>query len=148
MTTPHTWVKREQKMKTSSKKQIVLPANVFDALKVSAERHGGVGGGEFYTDESLKNPRGTPCCIFGHASACGGNEWHALAVAGIAAASTWAENAPDTYIAINDEAVAAINDRKGVKNPTTRVTFAEWCAELNVVREGDPTGYHSREASR
>lgn len=104
----------------------VLPADVFDALELSAMAFGGIGA--YYTNRDA-----APHCVFGHAAFASGvpamfsqegagtEVGHALCVAGISALN-------------NDDAVAAILARTHRRRDTGKATFAEWCAELGVVR--------------
>jgi hypothetical protein len=98
-----------------------LPADVYDTLELAALANGGVGAGFAF---HRHNPQ-MPCCIHGLAEFAGdGNRTlnYALSSVGIDG---------DT----NDAGVEAINARKDPGGYTdTAVTFAEWCAELNVVR--------------
>lgn len=100
----------------------VLPADVFDALELSAEAFGGIGAGFMYHH----GDRFRPCCIHGLAEFAEANEGYrlndALFGAGIGGND-------------NDAAVYAINARKDPNGYNdTPVTFAEWASELNVVR--------------
>lgn len=119
---------------------VELPAGAYDALKASSEKHGGIGAETFEAKKIASqsdSDEAVPYCIAGHA---------ALIDSG--------ETTPDTSVPmptlralqeafglgrwpevfdVNDAAVHAINSRKGL-HKTTRVTFDEWTAELNVVR--------------
>lgn len=95
----------------------VLPADVYDTLELSALAYDGIGAGRFCRDN-------TPCCVFGHA-------YRAVAVG--LDVITDALRSAGIGINNNDEAVERINKRKN-KPFDTRVSFAEWCAELGVVR--------------
>jgi hypothetical protein len=97
----------------------VLPADVYDALELSALAFGGIGGGDYACG-------GEPLCVHGHLSAmCGYETWQ------------FAEEATVGYALLNatenDQAVATINRRRG-KPAESRVPFDLWCAELGVVR--------------
>ena len=104
----------------------VLPADVFDALELSALAYGGIGAGRYVAADEREAAfhGGVPMCAVGHA-------WHleglssqevtgALALAGIGFRQ-------------NDLAVRAINKRLN-RDPNARVTFKQWAKELNVVR--------------
>lgn len=95
----------------------VLPADVFDTLELSALAYGGIGAGAFFIYDG-------PCCIHGHAYEAEGN-----GDVGISLALRFAGIHP----AVNDCAVNRINERKH-KKCESRVSFAEWCEELGVVR--------------
>lgn len=105
--------------------QIVLPADVYDTLELSALAYGGVGGGWHF--DSREQPP-TPLCAYGHAAfadALPRNDvTRALGDAGIGPFG-------------NDDAVARINERRG-KFCYARVSFEEWCQALNVVRGEQP----------
>lgn len=106
-------------MKRKSVKR-VLPADVYDALELSALAFGGIGGGRYYKQGTPVSPY----CAVGHASFldtdCSREAWSAWKTGGITER-------------VNDEAVRAINTRLG-KPAHSRVTFKEWCKELNVTR--------------
>jgi hypothetical protein len=102
----------------------VLPADVYDALELSALANDGIGAGFMYHHG---NPL-TPCCAHGLASFATASEYdygpinEALFNANIDGRA-------------NDAAVYAINARKDPYGyADTNVTFEEWCAELAVVR--------------
>lgn len=104
------------------KPQIVLPGDLYDGLQLSALAFGGIGCGRFY------DKLGDPCCVFGMANF--GPELNHPGARLFEAGITTCEDS-DTHRG-NDTAVRAINIRKGA-NQGARVTFEEWCAELNVV---------------
>ena len=108
----------------SNKRQRVLPADVYDALELSAEVNGGIGGGATADEWG-------PCCVIGHVSfLCVGScstEGHQM-ISALGEAFDFR-----SYVEANDNAVAAINKRAG-RPERTRVPFTEWCKELNVVR--------------
>lgn len=97
----------------------VLPPDVFDTLEFVAEVHGGVGGGRF------NDSGGNPLCIIGLRN-------FAITPDEVA---EWCElgNRARFTVLNNDRAVYAINERLG-NAPCNRVTFAQWCEELGVVR--------------
>lgn len=115
----------------------VLAADLYDTLELVALVYGGIGGGAFFKgDASMSDPGAEPCCVHGLARlAPDVHAWldreeirEALFSAGIG-------------YSVNDHAVRRINYRKGedetanvLTSRMPRVTFAEWCAELNVVR--------------
>lgn len=100
--------------------QKVLPADVYDALELSAWEFGGIGASEW------EDAVGRPLCIHGHRRFITENleqHWEvgqALYAAGLS-------------MDANDHAVRAINARYGAP-PNARVPFNKWCKELNVVR--------------
>ena len=104
----------------------VLPADVFDTLELAAYAYGGVGAG---SDYQYSEDGELPLCVFGLACEAGGSSFvgpvpDALGMAGISRGT-------------NDEAVRAINIRKGLSphRLNSRVDFlTEWVPELNVVR--------------
>jgi hypothetical protein len=105
---------------------------VYDTLELVALAVGGIGGGQSFvvvagdiTD--VEDPY-TPWCAYGLArfaageeTADGGPVRMALVDAGI-------------DVGDNDQAVAAINERRAARHEYDRVPFAAWCAELNVIR--------------
>lgn len=103
---------------------ITLQKDIFDTLDLVALVYGGVGAAADY-DYGTENK---PCCIHGLAAEAEGVPWPlpsevetALVTAGIGRKK-------------NDEAVRAINARKGA-NPHARVDFiTEYCPELGIVR--------------
>lgn len=52
----------------NGQQQIVLPADVYDTLELSALAEGGIGYGRFST--ATVGGAEQPCCIIGHAKAC------------------------------------------------------------------------------
>jgi hypothetical protein len=111
-----------------TKPRIVLEADVYDTLELSAYAFGGIGADDYGTDTDTSTPilalaNGAPMCAVGHAAftALPGDWWNLL---------------PGGTITRNDAAVEAINVRKGKVGDDRydRVTFAEWAKELNIVR--------------
>lgn len=107
----------------SEKPVRVLPADVYDTLELSAYAYGGVGG--FW----MWDYRYAPCCILGHA-VFAVPPMKENPVVGALDRLHFSAN----LIAANDRAVRSVNTRKGRKRPNARVPFADWCAELGVVR--------------
>lgn len=108
----------------------VLPAHVFDMLQRSALKYGGIGAGHYRQREGRID---IPLCVYGH---CDGEEnARQFRIAGIAPRADWMER-DTSYTCGSDEAVAAINERKGKTGAALldRVTFEEWCTELHVTR--------------
>jgi hypothetical protein len=97
------------------KTQRVLPADVYDALELSALAFGGIGAGSWGEEDE-------PCCIVGHA-----------VTVGIPGVEYWTSDALEIGERANDAAVERINSRLGLPS-RTRVLWADYCAELNVVR--------------
>jgi hypothetical protein len=145
------WVNRVvQAAENVDKPKIVLPADIFDTLELSAYAFGGIGAGTYNDGEDdatdfvgeegelLNFRRGydvefqgadapapkliAPVCAVGHA-----------AFAAIPRSFDWFSMIDGNTITANDDAVEAINARKGVEL-STKVTFEEWARELNVVR--------------
>jgi hypothetical protein len=118
---------------------VELPAKVYDALKASAEKFGGIGadrnfqdGGVFYVRciEDLFFPDTyttvAPYCATGHLKVIDGkDDGESL--------ETVRNALGGSVPRVNDPAVHTINKRKGAE-PDARVSFAEWADELNVVR--------------
>lgn len=98
----------------------VLPADVYDALELSAEYAGGIGAGSFFEDDEEE----IPCCAVGHALFLGGNVCAELRIL---------QNEDGSLVVPSDRAVKAINLRRA-RPAQERVPFSDWCAELGVVR--------------
>jgi hypothetical protein len=104
----------------------VLPADVYDALELSALAYGGIGQPEIHRGEA-------PCCLYGHLAEVSGTD------------SIWelrpeideALTRPELYGYVDgdtsDIAVRKINRSLG-KPVESRVSFKQWCKELGVVR--------------
>jgi hypothetical protein len=105
------------------KRTRTLPPDVYDALELSAEVYGGIGQPWLYDYNTPADLTGqhAPCCIYGHACHVG-----SVDIIGML------EKAGATGQG-SDRAVRAINRRKR-RDEHARVSFADWCAELNVVR--------------
>ncbi len=109
-------------------KRIVLPGLVFDALHIAALANGGIGRGVdfmvvFDGEDNLQN---CPVCAHGLLRDMG----HIVGedLSSQLQASGVSRN-------VNDGAVRAICNRdSGPGGYARKVTFEEWCAELNVVR--------------
>lgn len=112
------------------KPTITIPADIYDTLELSALAFGGIGAGTF---TSLDDAGLVPFCALGHlGSGTSIGYEHDYRAARVALREAFGE-AGYTVTMANDAAVREINLRKG--NPTAvRVTFEEWCEELNVVR--------------
>jgi hypothetical protein len=97
---------------SAAKKARTLPADVYDTLELSALAYGGIGHGQLYTE--FGNRESGPCCALGHAylADVGRDMENALLAAKIDGAK-------------NDAAFRADEGR---------ISFAEWCRRLNVVR--------------
>lgn len=101
--------------------QITLPAEVYDALKASAEKYGGIGAGWYSdpdVDQRTEDDPTIPFCVIGHATQC--NFGLETRLAGLREGA-------------NDLAVARINARKCAPLEA-RVSWDEYVAELNIVR--------------
>ena len=96
----------------------VLPDDVYHALHFSSLAFRGIGKGYWTLG-------GVPVCAVGHAELLGPDATVALAVS----------NVRETE---NDRAVARINRRRG-RAHYSRVTFRQWCQELNVIPESAAT---------
>jgi hypothetical protein len=96
----------------------VLPADVYDTLELSALAYGGIGGGMYFEYGAADfRPKG-PLCAIGHI---------AFAMPGEPPDNTW--DAVDLLWPID----STDNDR-AVGKSGNRISFAEWCRRLNVVR--------------
>ncbi len=97
-----------------------MASDLYHALHFSSLAYGGIGGGVF------SDMKGNPVCVVGH--------WGRLFGPGPLIHTRKTVLLPSgTGISANDIAVRAVNERKGNKNRDARITFEEWCAELNVV---------------
>ena len=97
----------------------VLPADVYDTLEFSALVFGGIGRLAW----RACGPHGTvPLCALGHATVADPTDTMRRAL-----------HAADIFAAENDAAVLSINLRKNSPR-SARVSFGEWCKELNVIR--------------
>jgi hypothetical protein len=102
----------------------VLPADVYDALELSAEAYGGIGAGQWHKNDC-------PICFVGHVYYAGISETCDID-------PQWLRDAmllhDDSLEGLSDRAVRAINARNGIEDRESRVSFADWCAELGIVR--------------
>lgn len=114
--------------------QRTLPPDVFDYLELSAYVEKGIGGRNFSRLERQEDWLNAiaPCCIWGHAGCTDAaelqhEERNAVQEALLAAGITFE---------VNDDAVSAINTRKGRPQIErfARVSWEEYTAELNIVR--------------
>lgn len=123
--------------------QRVLPAAVFDALALSAAMYGGIGAAQWVEQHDHwrlgwdQRDEYTPRCYTGHLFCAGFEEAREPALPDHAGTRAFGISFMD-----NDEAIERINTRKGVTNPAARVSFEEWCAELNVIRGADEPSAH------
>lgn len=90
---------------------ITLPAEAFDILQASAAKYGGMGWGLCY--DGKRNP----LCMLGHLEYAGYDGWRGFPIGTVE----------------NDQAIVAIQERTNLMR-YERVPFADWCAELGVVR--------------
>src|SRR5437764_523284 len=94
-----------------------LPADVYDALELSAYAFGGIGMGR-YSEYELGFAR-APVCAIGHAAWLDNDS-----LRGDVAVALQAAHIAET---VNDKAV-----RRILRGVGGRVSFADWCAALNV----------------
>ena len=123
--------------KTAKTAKIVRPLDpdTYDTLELGALAFGGIGRGAFVyitrdsgtTEETL-----TPCCALGIVAVVEGEGGY------FSSPGSQALYAIGVDIFENDAAVARINERRR-RAPCARVSFAEWCEELGVVRD-TPSG--------
>jgi hypothetical protein len=118
---------------------VVLPASVYDALKASADKFGGIGADSFDAVSAADESYGefVPYCVAGHAAFFDTQGAETIALNGQptlqALGKAFNTKFPHDVFPLNDNAVYAINDRKGAEL-SARVSFAEWAEELKVVR--------------
>lgn len=128
-------------MTTAGKR--VLPADVYDFLELSALAEGGISAGKFtrFDGRDLAH-----CgCIHGHAGQALADD--------LELPCAEADEAREALLAAgidfpeNDEAVRAINCRKGIPFADDPVTWREFVTELNVVRGPHPTSTRGTETT-
>jgi hypothetical protein len=104
-----------------------LPADVYDALELSAYAFGGIGQPQVFLRD-LHGVITAPVCIIGHCKFVQGHDtfagpvFDALCTALVGFLGS-----------LSDAAVREINRRHG-QPLSERVNFREWCAELHIVR--------------
>jgi hypothetical protein len=99
----------------------VLPADVYDALELSAEAYGGVGVHHWFEDVAGEN---IPCCIQGHGFFVDNGYGDVLR------ALTSAFDGHSFSVVSANDGCFTIEERTA----KARIPFAEWCDRLNVVR--------------
>lgn len=116
---------------------VVLPAEVYNRLKESADKHGGIGADSFEVATYSAAEGGTtvPYCVAGHAALLDSDGTYPDGGMPTIKALTKAFNLDYYYqvFDVNDNAVFAINRRKG-RDDDVRVSFGEWAQQLGVVR--------------
>lgn len=95
-----------------------LRARTYDTLELASLAFGGIGAG-------IGGKTGIPYCVYGFT--------------GIDPKPThknpmYNDVADVVTVNENDMAVMAVNSRKGKSDKNARITFAEWCRELGIVR--------------
>ncbi len=123
---------------------LVLPADIYDTLELSALAFGGIGGGKWLVSEYVGDNRASfadnlfetvPCCLEGHcdyatlAEYNGGSELNAE----IEQLLYENDGGPISPIVFNDTLVERINRARG-KPDTARVTFKSYVKYGNIVR--------------
>jgi hypothetical protein len=104
----------------------VLPAAVYDTLELSALAFGGIGAHWLF---DTQNASDAPFCVFGHAGFATNRPEFSNPIA------TALDKIFDLdAVTANNDAVVRINNRKRIPVESARVSFAEWCKELNIVR--------------
>jgi hypothetical protein len=98
-----------------------IPAELYDALEASANRHGGVGQGRYWDDQRQ------PCCLAGHLTDA--YSWPHLDV-------YWPMLVVDGEpISVrNDRVVRAWQDEHDLPRDT-RMPFADWAAAYGLQRK-------------
>lgn len=101
--------------------QRVMNARIYDVLEGAVAVGGGIGADYGWDGENDK-----PLCIYGYTSMLREELFMSiqreLGSLGILPLDS-------------DQAVYAINKRNNPDNPRARVSFQDWCSELNVVRQ-------------
>lgn len=116
----------------------VLPADVFDVLEFSALVFGGVGANFFAEPTTVCYPPPgltAPICLLGHAgfvTELAVERYTDGPVAGALADAFGGDVWSATKA--NNDAVQAINARRGKSDISGRVSWKALCAELNIVR--------------
>lgn len=108
----------------------VLPADVYDALELSAIANGGIGRGDWATPQEDFSTA-APHCLFGHAEYAAGEPFmsgrgqivDALKAAGL-------------NIGIND---AVLYEHFGKSDRRSKVSWDEYVKIFNIVRGEEPT---------
>jgi hypothetical protein len=98
---------------------IVLPADVYDALKESADKYGGIGA-LAYRDEN-----GAPLCKAGHLGNSNEKKDSPLNLAALDVC---------LHAGLSDDIVRGINSSKGASDLNARVSFSEYVREGNIQR--------------
>lgn len=106
-----------------------LPADVYDALELSALAFGGIGRGAYLDWDFDGDDAKAPRCILGHAA------WLVddLRVMSDGEVCSVLYEQLGNAESVNDTAVRSINWRRG-RDGDRRVSFKAWCKELNVER--------------
>lgn len=110
-----------------TREMIPIRADVFDALKASAERYGGIGGGymrEYWKDDNA------PHCLLGHAFDIADRDDEPIPDINDRLLDATDGSPAD----LNDAVVERINIRNDAPNFYDRVTWEEYIAEMNWVR--------------
>lgn len=108
----------------TTRREIRLPEDLYETLHFASLAFGGIGA---YSDFEGRALHSGPVCIHGMARVC-----QHMGDTIFRGASHDLVNVYQLTRSRNDDAVAAINRRKDL-DLRTRVTWEEWCTELNVV---------------
>ena len=124
-------------------KQVVLPADVYDALELSALVHGGIGA-EYFIAEAVGDNPPPPLCVMGHAEFLDNAYMASAARVPVTRAvlAAFGLNEAQGYglgpiFSANDRAVRKLvhgNADVPVLDSGKRVTWEQWCKETGVVR--------------
>ena len=121
-----------------NKPQIVLPADVYDTLELSAHVYGGIGAGRFYEyKESMfgNSDPIAPMCLVGHIEDVANDDFDNAGNDAVKEIAQIIERELGSTVltVFNDRAVETINKRKNAPDDA-RVSWEEYCTELNIVR--------------
>lgn len=114
----------------SARVERAWPRDVYDAMESLSAATGGIGAGRYFdgTEQPWQFARHEqkPCCIMGHALELELDGRGDISVGTL-------QRVLGVTTSESDAAVVTINRRKQVRG-AARVSFAEWAAEMNIVR--------------
>lgn len=122
-----------------SPQQRVLPADVYDALELSALVHGGIGATVRFLPDN-----GAPCCIVGHAqfldglnadSGMDGCDRYVAGEVGAALETAFGESLYQVALTNDERLYRVALTNEAVLGIREVIPWEEWCKRLNVVRD-------------